>query len=177
MKITLLLVTSVNGKLTNGTSSPIYEWTSTEDRTHFFSLIEKNSLIIMGRKTYEAAKTVIKLEPGKLRVILTRHPEQFDTQSVAGQLEFSKESPKQLLTRLEKADYRKALLVGGSKTAGKFLIENLVTTLLLSIEPILFGTGQQFLQNEELNVQLSLTKVKRLNTRGTLLLNYRINSR
>jgi hypothetical protein len=47
----------------------------------------------MGRETYNASKPVIKLEKGKLRIVLTHYPKKYFTQLVKGQLEFSNEPP------------------------------------------------------------------------------------
>ena len=174
MNITLALVTSVNGKLTRGTSTNIYEWTSKEDRQYFFSLIDAYSLIFMGRKTYEASKSVIRLKPGTLRIVLTRQPERYVQETVPRQLEFSADSPKVLVKRLEKAGYKEALVVGGSGVASGFLRAKLVDTVNMTLEPYLFGTGVQFLDRMGLNVSLQLMSYKQLNARGTLLLTYNV---
>jgi len=42
MKITLVCVTSLDGKTTRWHQSGIYQWTSSEDQKYFFSLIKKN---------------------------------------------------------------------------------------------------------------------------------------
>jgi len=44
MKVILAMVTSVDGKTTKWNNPDIYKWTSEEDQTHFFSLIEKSKV-------------------------------------------------------------------------------------------------------------------------------------
>ncbi|MBI2029692.1 dihydrofolate reductase [Candidatus Gottesmanbacteria bacterium] len=173
MKVTLVLVTSVNGKLTEGDNTNIYKWTSKEDQQYFFSLIEKSRAIIMGRKTYEAAKHKIKLVPGKLRIILTKNPIKYT--NITGQLEFSSEQPKKIIDRLRKENYREVLIVGGNSVAASFLNAKLIDTISLTLEPYLFGRGIHFLDKEISAVKLILFRVKKLNNRGTLLLQYKIN--
>lgn len=72
MKVTAAMVVSLDGKTTKWDHSNIYEWTSKEDWLYFSSLIKNHKVIIMGRKTYEAAKSIIKLSPTTLRIIMTK---------------------------------------------------------------------------------------------------------
>jgi len=84
MKIIMVAVSSLNGKLTKGKDPNIYSWTSKEDSKLFFSLIEKNNLIVMGGKTYEAARKIIKHKKNKLRIVLTRNPEKYFKETIKG---------------------------------------------------------------------------------------------
>ena len=169
------MLTSVDGKITKGLDTDIYKWTSSEDQKYFFSLIKKNNLIIMGRSTYEASKPVIKLEKGKLRIVLTRNPNKYSNQLVKGQLEFSDEGPEKLLKRLSSLGYKKLLLVGGGITNGLFLKLNLVDELYLTIEPRIFGEGKNIVEGRLLNKFLRLIGIEKLNKTGTVVLKYKIN--
>lgn len=174
MKITMVMLMTVDGKTTQGDNENIYTWTSPEDQKHFFSLIKKNNLIVMGRKTFEASRPVIKLEKGKLRIVLTHHPEKYSKESVKGQLEFSNETPEKLVKRMEGFGYKKILLVGRATINGLFLKENLVDELYLTIEPKIFGSGKNIVEGQLLDRFLQLINVKKLNKKGTLLLRYKI---
>ncbi len=175
MKVTMVMLASVDGKTTFGDNQNVYSWSSIEDQKHFFSEIKKNNLIVMGRETYEASKPVIKLEKGKLRIVLTRNPKKYFKQSVNSQLEFSDETPKKLLKRMIALGYKKTLLVGGATINGLFLKENLIDELYLTIEPKLFGSGKNIVEGQLLNKSLRLISVKKLNKVGTLLLKYQLN--
>lgn len=175
MKVIMVAVSSINGKLTKGEETNVYSWTSKEDAKIFFSLIEKHNLIVMGSKTYEAARTIIKLRPNKLRMVLTRNRRKYKSDMVKGSLEFTSESPKDLIKRLEKQGYKEMLLVGGTEINSAFLKNSLVDELHLTIEPILFGRGKDLLLEEELEVSLKLLSIKKLNANGTLHLRYRVN--
>jgi dihydrofolate reductase len=170
----MVMLMTVDGKTTQGDNKNIYTWTSSEDQKHFFSLIKKYNLIVMGRKTFEASRPVIKLEKEKLRVVLTHLPEKYFKESVKGQLEFSNETPKKLAKRMEDLGYKKILLVGGGTINGLFLKENLVDELYLTIEPKIFGLGKNIIEGQLLNKSLRLISVKKLNKAGTLLLRYKI---
>ncbi|MEK7597184.1 MAG: dihydrofolate reductase [Patescibacteria group bacterium] len=175
MKVTMVMLSSIDGKTTQGNNKNVYVWSSKEDQEHFFSLIKKHNLIIMGRATYEASKSVIKLEKDKLRIVLTHSPKKYFNQFVKDQLEFTNESPKELLKRLSLLGYKQILLVGGSTINGLFLKQNLVDEFYLTIEPKIFGSGKNIVEGQLLDKCLQLISIKKLNKAGTLLLKYKIN--
>lgn len=171
----MVMVTSIDGKTTRGNDPDVYKWTSHEDQQYFFSLIKKNNLIVMGRETYVASKKIIKLEEKKLRIVLTRDHKNYLKQTVKKQLEFSNESPKNLIKRLSMLGYKKMLLVGGGTINGSFLKQNLVDELYLTIEPKIFGEGKNLVTGQLLNAKMTLNNVKKINKSGTILLKYTIN--
>ncbi len=174
IKIILAAVASLNGKITNGMDSDTYKWSSKEDRAYFFSLVEQNNLIIMGRKTYEVSKHLMQHKKGKLRIILTSHPERYQYQTIPDQLEFVSESPQKLVKKLSKCGFTQALLVGGARTNAAFLRKSLVDELWLTIEPLIFKTGIPVFA-ENLNIKtVTLLSVEKLNFKGTLLLRYSV---
>ena len=174
MKVTMAAVSSLNGNITKGNDPNIYSWTSKEDSQMFFSLIEKNNLIVMGSKTYEIAKKIIKHKKNKLRVILTRNPEKYLDQTIKGILEFTNDSPLKLVKKLESRGYKKMLVVGGGTINCLFLKSKLVDEVYLTIEPRIFGTGQELVGEENLDISLKLISIKKLNKKGTLLLKYKV---
>lgn len=174
MKVIMVAVMSINCKLTRGDDPDIYKWTSKEDSKIFLSMIEKYNLIVMGSKTYEAARNIIKLKKDKMRIVLSRHPRKYRDNQVKGQLEFSSESPKQLVRQLEKQGYTKMLLVGGTETNTLFLKNSLVDELHLTIEPLIFGEGKNLVLEEKLDLSLKLLDFKKLNKKGTLHLRYKV---
>lgn len=177
MHVDLVMVATVNGKITRGDDDNIYDWTSPEDSELFFAMIEEASVIVMGARTYEAARSKIRLRPDKLRVVLTNQPEKYSSEMVAGSLEFTAEKPTELVKRLEKAGYAKLLLVGGGTVNAHFMVKNLVNKIHLTIEPIIFGEGKNIFSvvaDDRLHfpVTLLLESVKKLNEKGTLHLVY-----
>src|SRR5256885_2874982 len=99
MKITMVAVQSLDGKLTHGDNPNVHDWSSDEDAAHWKKLRDAASLIVMGRKTYEAMAPHMNHSEGKLRVIVTTTPDQFADQTIAGALEFTNEQPAQLVER------------------------------------------------------------------------------
>lgn len=169
------MVTSLDGKTTKWGESRIYEWTSKEDQDYFSSLIQKNPLVIMGRKTFDTARKMIRLSPKILRIVITREPDKYKEYMVPGQLEFISDSPKDLINKLEERGYKEALLIGGEQINTEFFKENLVNEVWLTLEPNLFGIGNQLVLSEKLNVDLTLQNIEKLNEKGTLLLKFKVN--
>lgn len=174
MKVILLTVVTINGKTTRNTEKNIYTWTSSDEQKIFFKKLEKAQAIVMGAKTYESARHLIKHKKGRLRVVLTRNLRKYAKDAVFGFLEFTKESPREIYNRFEKKGISEMLLLGGSKINTLFLKEKLIDEIHVSIEPLIFGQGKGIIAEEELEVSLELTKVNKLNKKGTLILVYKV---
>ncbi len=174
IKVILAVVSSLNGKTTKGEDNNIRVWTSKEDQKYFSTLVQKSSLIVMGRETYEAARPIIKLSPDKLRVVLTGNPERFRRFKVLGQLEFTNDSPSGLVKRMETLGFKTMLLVGGSAISSLFFQHNKIDEVWITLEPYIFGRGKNLVQESNLNLTLKLINVTRLNKKGTLLLKYSV---
>lgn len=171
MKVILVAVISLDGKLTNGNDPDIYKWTSKEDQFFFFNLLDNAKVVIMGSATYETARNIIKHKEGRLRIVLTSNPGKYAGDEVPGFLEFKSETPFQLINQLE--NYEEILLVGGSKIYTSFLKEGLIDEIYLTIEPIVFGEGKPlFVERPKQN--LILESMQQLNKTGTILLKYKL---
>ncbi len=167
------MVTSLDGRSTKWETTSQKDWASKEDQEHFSSLLQEYSLIIMGRKTYDAAKYAMKHTSGRLRIVLTRNPEQHKSEQIPGMLEFSNESPTHLIKRLSQ-DFDQALLVSGADVNSAFFEVNLVDELWLTVEPKLFGMGNGIVKHERYDIPLQLLSIEKMNPTGTLLLRYRV---
>ena len=178
MKIILINVSSIDGKLTKWARDNIYEWSSPEDFAHFQKVREQHNLLVMGSKTFDAVKDIeqagLKPEKERLRIIMTSKPTDYRECAIPGQLEFSDETPSQLVKRLEKQGYHNMLLVSGGKVAASFFKENLIDELLLTLEPKIFGSGEPLVQEGTFDIDLKLINVEKLNIQGTLLLKYAV---
>lgn len=173
MKVTLMMVASLDGKTTEGDRPGTASWASREDRVAFLAQKEKHDCIVMGSATYEAARSIIKPDIKKPRIVLTRTPERFVQERQPG-LEFSADTPKQIVGRAESDGYASLLLLGGAQTNARFFDAGLVNELLVVIEPLLFGVGVPFVAPLHQTVQLRLISIEQLNSQGTVLARYLI---
>ncbi len=169
------MVTSLDGRSTQkGHGDDIHYWTSSEDQKHFANIIENASLIIMGSKTYEAARKSMTHKNGKLRIVLTKTPAKYESEKIADQLEFTSEKLIDLVKRLEE-EHEEGYLVGGAHTNTEFFQENLITELWQTIEPKILGVGNGIVGENEMDISLELLSIQKLNKKGTLLLKYKVN--
>ena len=142
------MVVSLDGKSTKADESPNL-WASVEDHGFFNDLKKKIGVVIVGRKTYEAAG-----KPhgdGIRRIVMSR-----DTGFVLP------------------TDIKEALLVGGSELNAEFFRRKLINEIYLTIEPKIFGAGLPIAQGILDDVHLELINVRQLNPQGTLLLHYHV---
>jgi len=178
MKIILIDVSSLDGKLTKWARENIYEWSSPEDFAHFQKVKAQNNLLVIGSGTFEGVKdnkiAGLKPEKERLRIVMTSRPKAYKKYAVPGQLEFSNETPQHLVKQLTKKGYSQMLIVGGGKIATSFFKENLIDELWLTIEPKIFGSGKPLVEEGAFDITLQLQSVDRLNIQGTLLLKYSV---
>lgn len=171
MNITLIMVTSADGKTTHPSR---IAWSSPEDREHFRAMKQTYPVLIMGRKTYEDIAHTLVPDPSLLRIVLTTHPETYADRTIAGQLEFTDASPVSLVKHLERRGYSSALLAGGSITNTAFLKAHLITDCSITVEPVILGTGNGIFEAATIPASLLLRDFKKLNSQGTLLLHYTV---
>lgn len=127
----------------------------------------------MGSKTFLQAGHFMKLSPKNLRIIMTKNPNKFAKFALPGQLEFTSESPIQLINRLEKSGIKNVLLASGEKLNTQFFRQKLISEVWLTLEPNIFGLGKGII-DESMDIKLKLIFSKKLNTQGTLLLKYTV---
>ena len=93
---------------------------------------------------------------------------------VAGQLEFTDESPLEINARFKNNGHKQMLVVGGPHVATSFLKEQLIDELWLTIEPKIFGTGGNFATDVNLDINLRLLHFEKANEQGTLITKYAV---
>jgi dihydrofolate reductase len=68
-----------------------------------------------------------------------------------------------LITLLQRDGYDQMLLIGGPHVATSFLKEQLIDEVWLTIEPKIFGAGQNFVTEQKLDVSLRLLSFEKVN--------------
>ena len=172
MKIILVFVTTLDGKVTKWGDVHVQKWSSKEDQKYFKQAWNEHPLIIMGSGTYDAEP--FKAPVNNRLIIMTQHPAKYKDKVVEGKLEFTDEPPAKIIERLKKEGAEEILLVGGPHLATSFLKENLVNELWLTLEPKIFGSGGNFVVESKLDVNLQLLSSEKVNEQGTLIMKYAI---
>jgi dihydrofolate reductase len=148
------------------------EWTSKADKAFFVQKTKEAGVVIMGRKTFD---TIGKPLKGRHIIILTRGPisqsPQVDSHE-SGTIEYSNESPTDLLARLESQGVKTVAIAGGAAIYDLFLQSGLVDTVYITQEAIQFGSGVPMCSNE-MRQRFSLVSSTQLEG-DTLLLEYTI---
>lgn len=171
IKVSLIAVMSINGKITRGAeNSSVEGWASEADSNFFRQMLANNRVSIMGNTTYKVNN--IKPKTNKLRIVLTRRPEDFDSIETPNQIEFTDKSPQQIISDIEKRGFNSALVLGGSQIYGLFLESGLVTDLYITLEPLIFGDGHDLLNLISKNLNFKLISSDIMNKQGSLLLHY-----
>ncbi len=142
MQVILIAAQSVDGFITHH-DRPGSAFTSPEDKTYFRAVLAGFNAGIVGAGTYRAERDVF-LTPrnrSRLQVVMSRNPDAFASDARPGELEFTGESPTELVARLGTLGVRRAALLGGAQMHSLFLAAGLVDELWLTLEPRLFGAG------------------------------------
>jgi dihydrofolate reductase len=172
MRTILIFVATLDGKITRWGRPFVKKWSSEEDHIYFDKIWDESPVTVMGSGTYDADP--IKPAPGHHLIIMTKNPETYRDREVTGQLEFTSQSPEQVVARYENEGVGSMLVVGGPHLATSFLKANLIDELWLTIEPKIFGTGGNFVIHENLDIDLQLLSIEKANTRGTLFTKYAV---
>jgi dihydrofolate reductase len=172
MKVILIFVSTLDGKVTRWGQPEVSAWSSPEDQAYYRSILEAASLIVMGSHSYKADT----FHPSANRqfIIMTRHPDQYQHLAIPGQLEFTHETPAELIHRCSRQGHQQMLVAGGPHVASSFLKEQLIDELWLTIEPRIFGTGSNFATEVNLDIQLRLLQIEQVNEQGTLITRYAV---
>lgn len=171
MKVTLMVVMSLDGKTTLGDQPGASSWASPEDQEIFQTQIAAHDCVVMGSATYKAARHIIRPSASKPRTVLTRAPQRFADEVQPG-IAFSADPPSVVVEKAKGKGCTSLLLVGGAKTSARFFDEGLIDEVLVTIEPSLFGAGLPFVTPLQRAISLQLVTCTQLNSRGTLLAHY-----
>lgn len=171
MEVILLAAITVDGFIARSPNDRSFDWNSPEDKQFYVETIKSADAIVMSSKSFKIIK---KFPRGLTYAIYTKTPQIFVNHRPDVITAFpTKDSPRELLSKLEKMGKKKIIIAGGSSIFSLFLKSGLVTKMFLTVEPILFGQGVKLCQ-EVLDVKLKLNQVKQLSSQ-TLLLEYSLN--
>ena len=146
MRVTLIAVQSLDGFITRH-DAPGVSFASVADQSHFRTALRAFDCGVMGRATYEQARTdgMPPPTPARRRVVLTRTPARHAAEAVPGVLEFTAAPPHAIVARLRGEGCQACALLDGAQIHSLFLAAGLVDELWLTVEARLFGGGTPLL--------------------------------
>jgi len=164
IKVVMMMAMTADGKIAKD-KTQFADWTSREDKKLFVELSKACGVIMMGENTFKTFPAPLK---ERLNVVFTEDinkPETLGVKWVSGE-------PRLVLDELEKMGYTSVLLGGGSFLNSLFLEKKLISEIVLTIEPKIFGAGLS-LFNKDLDADLKLLEMRNLNE-NTIMLHYQV---
>ncbi len=172
MKVILVFVSSLDGKVTKWGDPHVRDWSSIQDQEYYKQIWKDAQLIVMGSNTFMAEK----FSPSSqhLLLVMTKHISKYKEYEVAGQIKFTGDDPKDLVLKFQKKDFEAMIVVGGAHVATSFFEEQLIDELWLTIEPKILGTGGSFVIEQKLDIDLKMISCEKVNEQGTLIAKYAV---
>lgn len=161
MKITMIMAITADGMIARN-QAHFPDWTCPADKKMFKQRTQKAGVVIFGSRTF---KTIGKPLEDRLNVVLTRHPERFQSSE---NLLFTSDSPERLLKNLSQRGFKEAVLAGGSIINDLFVKSRLIHEVVLTIAPQFFGQGVS-LFSKSCDVNLQLLEVQNLDPHFVVL--------
>jgi dihydrofolate reductase len=162
--VTLIMAITSDGKIAKD-SNHFADWTSPEDKKLFVKTSKEFGLIIMGSKTFSTFPGPLK---ERLNVVFSRKPKEEKRKNVL----WVNDEPEEVLKKLKKMGYKKALLGGGSSLNTLFLKRKLINEIILTVEPKIFGSGLS-LFNDNFDINLKLLDLKKIN-KNAFMIKYKL---
>ena len=162
MHVFLIAALSADGFIAKTTNQKSISWRSKEDAAFFIKKTRDARAVVMGRTTFEPMKRPFpdrKTFVYTSRKLLGFSPEQVEATQLP---------PAELLTKIKAEGYTNVAICGGSHVYTQWMQSGLISTLYLTIEPVLFGTGIR-LFTEEIPVQIRLRQRHILSEQTTVM--------
>lgn len=173
MKVIIIAAVTLDGKISHAADEDV-QWTSAADKKFFSQETKAAGVVIFGSTTYQAMGRAL---PGRLNIVMTRHPEKFSDQTRSGILEFTDLAPAAILDNLAERGYNTVIIGGGSAVYSLFLAANLVDEIYLNVVAKIFGRGVSLFHELDINpIDLELLAFDPLGE-GEVLLKYRVMSK
>lgn len=162
--VTLMMAISADGKIAKD-KNQLADWTSREDKKLFVAESKKHGVILMGENTFNTFPSPL---PNRLNVVFCENPKenQDNVKYVSGE-------PEAVLKELEEMGYESALLGGGCFLNSLFLKNKLISEIILTVEPVLFGSGLPLFDTNTM-ASLELKSLDKLND-NTFAIKYKVN--
>jgi len=140
-------------------------WTSKEDKKFFQTSLAHCDAVIVGRNTYHAAAVRLRRRTTYVLISRVTRPQK------RGSVTFVNPAITDITSLLN--THRTVAVLGGAAVYHYMLERGLLHEFYITVEPLLFGCGIPLLAGGTRIHTLQLLSVRKLNSRGTLLLHYK----
>lgn len=167
-KVSVFIATSLDGFIAgeNGELDWLDTVTTAGEDYGYAQFIANIDVLVMGRNTYEKVLSFGDWPYVGLRVIVLSN----SLTHVVNGAELFAGSPEQLIAKLKTENINHVYLDGGN-TISQFMNANMVDEMVISIIPIVLGSGKRLFNNIEQRHQLYLLKHKQFSS-GLVQLHY-----
>jgi len=178
VKVILFCSISIDGKIARNVNDDLW-WTGRADKKMFAELSRKIGVVIFGRRTYDQMLLIYRrlgrmdrLTKNRLIKVMTRKVK--SSRFVEEQVEFTNNSPKDVLRELEDRGFGGVVIGGGAQINCLFLKQDLVDEIWLSLAPVLLGKGLDLVVSDRfLDKRMKLLKIEKIDADGVIL-KYRV---
>jgi len=144
-----------------------YDWIVMDPEIDFDAMFKRYDTVLMGRKSYDAAKGSDYGMPKPNTYVFSKTLRQADVKGVT-----VSDDPQKTVTELKNAAGKDIWLWGGGELFRSLLELKLVDALEVAVIPVLLGDGLPLLPKSNTRAKLVLTNQKLFKKTGTILLNY-----
>lgn len=164
MKVAIICKISLDGYINKPDRGKL-DWGSRQDIEFFAAETRKAGVAIMGQTTFDTLPNAL---PGRLNVVVTRDLKE-DTDNVR----YTNKSPQEIIAGLEVEGYDYVTVTGGSVINGLFMNADVVTDLLITITPHVFGAGVPLFSGLDHSMDLELIDSRDMGP-GEVLNHYKV---
>jgi len=164
MKVSIVCATSLDGfinKLDRGELT----WSSPEDKKFFADETLRTGVAIMGQTTFDTLEEPL---PHRLNVVVTHTPKENTNQVI-----YADGNPQKILDDMAARGFDDVSVIGGSMINTLFMNAGVVTDLLITITPHVFGEGIPLFGKLEKDYDLELLNYRPLGP-GEMLHHYKV---
>jgi dihydrofolate reductase len=144
-----------------------YDWIVMDPDIDFKAMFKRYDAVLMGRKSYDAAKQSSYGMPVPKTYVFSKTLQQADAPDVT-----VSSDPEKTIAALKKQQGKDIWLWGGGELFRSLLELGLVDAIEIAVIPVLLGDGLPLLPRTATRAKLKLTGEKLLKKTGTLMLNY-----
>lgn len=166
MKVILYTATSIDGFLAKKDGDS--DWVSEVDTPIFEEKIKETGCIIIGNNTYKQFYQKIYPVKDVLNIVISSS----DNPQFEDGVIFVK-TPNEAIQKATDKGFNSVLIVGGGKTNGSFLDENLVDEIYIDIHLLILGNGIKVFDGFDGERKVELLDQQKLSN-GQILLHYKI---